>query len=69
MTYGGVFCLFLFFDEVGRSFAKHGKERSAELDRPRPTPSRRPGQRVTLAHSLDTYNEIRLERVSPDTLD
>lgn len=67
MTYGGVFCIFLFLDEVGRSFAKHRKERSVELYRPRPTPARRPGQRVAVTRSEGTQSEIRLERASPDT--
>jgi GNAT superfamily N-acetyltransferase len=70
MAYGGVFCVFLFFDEVGRSFAKHRQERSVELHRPRPTPSRHPGQRVAVAPSADlAHSEIRLERVSTDTLE
>jgi ribosomal protein S18 acetylase RimI-like enzyme len=67
MTYGGVFCVFLFFDNIGRQSAKWRQERRTAPVRPRPVVSATPGQRVaTPSAPVLAADHIRLERVRRD---
>lgn len=69
MTYGGVFCLFLLFDEVGRQAAKGRKDSDANRNRPRPQVSTLPGQQVAAAQARITAGQLRLERVKDSQVD
>ncbi len=67
MTYGGVFCVFLFFDNLAHRSAKRRRERGTAPARPRPVVSTAPGQRVA-ATSASTLaaGQLRLQRVRKD---
>ncbi len=63
MAYGGVFCLFWFFDEIGRQASIRRRERARV--RPRPSAAASPGQRVVAAPGRGPAS-VRLDRVSPE---
>ncbi|MCL6516722.1 GNAT family N-acetyltransferase [Alicyclobacillus sp.] len=75
MAYGGVFCLFWFFDEIGRQASARREARASR--RPRPAPPATPGQRVAITPGQPARPSgapvarapqptVRLERVRPD---
>jgi RimJ/RimL family protein N-acetyltransferase len=63
MTYGGVFCIFLLFDEIGRQAAKNRKDSDARNHRPRPRAGGEQGQQIPAAQTILTAGQVRLERV------
>lgn len=66
ITYGGVFCVFLFFDEIGRQATKNRKDSDVKRNRPRPQVSSTPGQQVPTAQTRISSGQLRLERVKPN---
>jgi ribosomal protein S18 acetylase RimI-like enzyme len=59
LAYGGVFCLFLFFDSAAKSVAdSRDQRRDAAVERPRPKPSARPGQSVVAAPAPTTAGTV-----------
>ncbi|SFU87971.1 GNAT family N-acetyltransferase [Alicyclobacillus macrosporangiidus] len=63
MAYGGVFCVFWFFDEISRQASIRRRERARV--RPRPSAAASPGQRVVAASGRGTAS-VRLDRVRPE---
>jgi GNAT superfamily N-acetyltransferase len=69
LAYGGVFCLFLFFDSAAKSVAdSRDQRRTAAVERPRPKPGARPGQSVVTAPAPTSTGTatVRLVRVQND---